>query len=402
MKAAGTASAAYRRGMNTRRQLLFGTAALLGTTTAWNAGLSTAFGPSDGALRGDPEDPLIRGLLARQLAVWEGRDPAAIAAMRATNPEWDFMGRSFLGLALCNLALRAPADAPRLLAALDAMLADTLEITARRGDRHWLLAYVDRAPFVHAAGTSVFVDGELAAVLCARRLVGGDARWDREIARYVARLRDQLDRSPLGHGESYPDECWAFCNAYAAVALALDQQTSGRDHRAALARWRAGLDRLVDRETGMLLSAYTLAGQPMQGPEGSSLFLVASHLALLDPALGRAQYALAQEHLLRDLLGFGWAREWPDSWRGAADIDSGPIVPGFDASAASSGLAFVGAGAYGDVRTLRALLASISFAGFPTWDGDRLSFAASNAVGDAVLLYALVQGPLWRLARRNA
>lgn len=388
--------------MTTRRSLLLGAFALTASTATWTAGLSSLFGPAPSTLRGDPSDRVIRGLLERQLDLWEHGAQAAIDAMRHTNPEWDFMGRTFLGLALCNLVIRAPDEAPRFMAALDRMLDDTLAATERYGDRHWLLGYVDRAPFLNPAGASLFVDGELAVVLAARRCVGGDDRFDQALRARIQAILAHLDASPIGHGESYPDEGWAFCNALAATALTLDQRVSGRDHRPALSRWRAGLDGLIDPVTGLLVSEYTWRGEPLDGPEGSSIFLVTSCLALLDPALGRRQYELAKDHLLRNLLGFGWSREWPDTWRGPADVDSGPIIPLLDASAGASGLAFVGAGAYDDTEVMSALLASLELAGFPTWNGEQLSYAASNQVGDAVLLYALVQGPLWRLARGAA
>ena len=81
------------------------------------------------------------------------------------------------------------------------------------------------------------------------------------------------------------------------------------------------------------------------------------------------------------------------------DIDSGPIVPIFGASASASGLAFLGAAGFHDVEYLTQLMTSLNFAGFPVKRGDALHYQASNPVGDAVLLYALVQGPLWEKSR---
>ncbi|MEZ4317436.1 MAG: hypothetical protein R3F61_08025 [Myxococcota bacterium] len=391
--------------MTTRRQLLTALAAFTASTTAWVGGLSTVLGPREGTLAGDPDDPVIRGLLERHLALWEGGSHGDLLAMRATNPEWDFMGRSFLGLALLEVAMRRPGEAPRMIAALDAMLHDTIGAQDRFGPLHWLLPYARSAPFRNREGRSLFVDGELLAVLAARRLVmrhldlpGADRFSDRQ-ADFAAHVSTHLDESPLGHGESYPDECWAFCNAFAAAGLVLDTRTSGRDHTARLDRYLRTLkSTLVDPVTGLAISEYTFGGGPQDGPEGSSIFLTSAHLQLADPAFARVQYETARSHLVRDLAGFGWAREWPDTWRGVMDVDSGPIIPLLDASAGSSGLAFVGAGAFGDRDTLSALLASLELAAFPTWEGDELHFAASNQVGDAVLLYALVQGPLKRLA----
>jgi hypothetical protein len=40
-------------------------------------------------------------------------------------------------------------------------------------------------------------------------------------------------------------------------------------------------------------------------------------------------------------------------------------------------------------------MSSANLGGFPVEDEGQLRYLASNAVGDAVVLYALVQGPLW-------
>ena len=50
---------------------------------------------------------------------------------------------------------------------------------------------------------------------------------------------------------------------------------------------------------------------------------------------------------------------------------------------------------------LRGLLTSLNFAGFPVRRGGQLRYCASNAVGDAVLLYSMVLGPLWREVDRR-
>ena len=47
------------------------------------------------------------------------------------------------------------------------------------------------------------------------------------------------------------------------------------------------------------------------------------------------------------------------------------------------------------------LLTSLNAGGFPVESGGQLRYQASNPVGDAVLLYALVQGPLWEKVRRR-
>ena len=46
-------------------------------------------------------------------------------------------------------------------------------------------------------------------------------------------------------------------------------------------------------------------------------------------------------------------------------------------------------------------VASKKLAAFPEVEDGRRRYLASNAVGDAVLLYSAVQGPLWDLAQRR-
>ena len=54
-----------------------------------------------------------------------------------------------------------------------------------------------------------------------------------------------------------------------------------------------------------------------------------------------------------------------------------------------------------DEEALSGLLASLQFAAFPVRDETGTHFAASNAVGDSVVLYALTLGPAWDLVKRG-
>jgi len=143
------------------------------------------------------------------------------------------------------------------------------------------------------------------------------------------------------------------------------------------------------------VSTYTLDGATIYGPEGSSIWLAAHMLQLVDRGFAEDQYRRAKRELGRSVLGFGYAREWPSAWRGRADVDSGPVIPGLDVSAGSSGLYLVAARAFGDHDAERELLTTLDFAAFPIDDATGLHYGASNQVGDAVLLYALVLGPAW-------
>ena len=95
------------------------------------------------------------------------------------------------------------------------------------------------------------------------------------------------------------------------------------------------------------------------------------------------------------MLGFGYAREWPDSWTSGRDIDSGPVVPILKISPSSSALALIAARTFNDTGFLSQLLTTVRFTAFPIETDGILKYAASNQLGDAVLLYAMVLGPVW-------
>jgi hypothetical protein len=345
--------------------------------------------------------PQTRRLASRQLALWE--DPARrageISRMRASNAEWDFMGRTYFVLALANMALREPAEEGRYLSVMDAIIDETIATEQSKGIYFFMMDYAKAGNFLAQPPRSTFLDGEIAMMLAARQMVRAQARYAPLLAQRVDLIESYLSRGPVMCGESYPDECWMFCNAVAVAAVRVSDRLDGRDHSAFIGKWLATVKaKLVHKESGLLVSSFTYDGRPKDGPEGSSIWMVAHCLKVVDPEFAAEQYRLARGQIGKEVLGFGYAREWPPSWEGTPDVDSGPIVPVLNASAGSSGLAILGAASFDDDAYLRELLTTLRFAGFPTSRGGELRFAASNQVGDAVLLYAMVQGPLWERA----
>ncbi len=356
------------------------------------------------SLEPDPSGvpPRAQELAKRHLALWsdEGLRANEQVRMRKSNAEWDFMGRSFLAWSFANLALRQPAEAPRYLAAIDAIIDETLSLETERGMHHFLMPYSRRAPFVMQPERSQFLDGEIALMLAHRLLIAPREDYRAELERRVEAMTARMAESPVLSAESYPDECWTFCNTVALAAIRGADAVTGSDHSALTQRWvEVAREKLVEPETGLLISSYTVRGEHLDKAEGSSIWLSASMLDLVDEPFAREQYKLARKELGRDLLGFGWAREWPEAAKQQVDVDSGPIVPWLEVSAGSSGLAFVGAATFGDGTWNRELHTTLNFAGFPTQDEAGLRFAASNQVGDAVVLYALTLGPAFEAFR---
>ncbi len=388
------------------KRILAGLAALVIAAIIWLPCLHFLFvRPLSEFRQNQGLSPKARQLAARQLQLWT--EPALreqeLKKMRVSNVEWDFMGRSFLVWSLANMALRDPASKPLYLQTMDQIIDETLRLEKQEGMYFFLMPYARDRHYVMQPPHSLFLDGEIALMLASRRVVEEKPEYKLLLAERVNAMVERFQKSPRMMLESYPDECWTFDHCVALDAIRMADYLDGSDHSALIHDWIAmAKQKLVDRESGLLISSFMTDGTPLYGPEGSTIWMVAHSLQLLDEDFARDQYQRARRELGEITLGFGYAHEWPKSWKGEADIDSGPIIPVFDISAGSSGMAFIGASAFGDGKFLTSLAATLDFAAFPSRTNGRLKYCASNQVGDAALLYAATLGPLWEKVKTGA
>ena len=348
---------------------------------------------------GPTTEERAHALLLRSESLWTDPDRRAqtVRTLRAGNPEWDFMWRTFLALSAADRALAHPDEADRWLALIDDLHADTVAREAEGGHEHFLLPYARRQPWKDPAARSVFIDGELAMLLGARRLVRDDDPTLTAAHRQrVAHLEAAFAAAPAGLPESYPDETWMFCITNALVALRMADRLDGTDHQPLVDRFVADADGpLTEPSTGLLGSDFTSDGEMLDGPEGSSLWLVAANLRLLDADLADAQYEGASTHLYRQLFGLGWSTEWGPDWRGPSDIDSGPMLPILDASPSASAFALLATRAHGDEARHQALARALRVADLLPWVDPRYAELAQHPMGDVIVLHGLTFGPLW-------
>jgi len=388
------------------KRIVTGLAALMIAAVIWLPCLHLFFSRPVSDFRQDQGlSPKARQLAARHLQLWT--DPALreeeLNKMRVSNAEWDFMGRSFLVWSLANMSLREPASKPLYLRTMDQIIDETLRLEKQEGMYFFLMPYAKDRHYMAQPAHSLFLDGEIALMLASRRMVEEKPEYKPLLTDRVNAIVGRFQKSPRMLLESYPDECWMFDHCVALDAIKMADCLDGGDHSALIRDWIAvARQKLVDPKSGMLISSFETDGTPLAGPEGSSIWMVAHSLELLDEDFARDQYQRARKELGAITLGFGYAHEWPDSWKGEANIDSGPIIPVFDISAGSSGMAFIGAGTFGDDKFLASLAATLDFAGFPSRTVGRLKYCASNQVGDAALLYAATLGPLWAKVKTGA
>jgi Linalool dehydratase/isomerase len=342
--------------------------------------------------------PKAEQLAARHLQLWT--EPKLrereLGRMRVSNAEWDFMGRTFLVWSLADMGLRNPAGKQDYLRVMDQIIDETLRLEKEHGMFFFLMPYAAAGPYRVQPARSLFLDSEIAMMLAARRMLEEKPEYRPLLKERVDLMQAQMERGTILAAESYPNECWTFDNTAALAAMRMEDFLDGTDHSAFIRRWLASAKRnLTDRTTGLLVSSFTLNGESLEGPEGSSIWMVVHFLRVADEDFAHDQYARAKKELSRNLAGFAWSGEWPDSWRGGVNIDSGPVIPVLDISAGASGMAFIGAASFGDDEYLTGLAATLDFSGFPSHHAGQLKYCASNQVGDAALLYATVLGPLW-------
>ena len=389
--------------MNLRKRIATGTIALVIAAAIWIPCIHFFFTRTVDNFRSPTGiSPKAKELAARHLQLWT--EPALreqeLTRMRHSNAEWDFMGRTFLVWSLGEMGLRNPAAKREYLAVMDQIITETLQLEKEHGIYFFLMPYARGRAYLVQPARSEFLDSEIAMMLAARRILEEKPEYKPLLTERIEAMQARMERGKVLSAESYPDECWMFDNTAALAAMRMADFLDGSDHSAFIRRWLAmAKEKLTDPQTGILFSSYTLDGEALDGPEGSSIWMVSHFLRLADEGFAKDQYRRAREKLGRQAMGFAWSREWPASWKGAVDVDSGPIIPVLEISPGASGMAFIGASSFGDDGYLSALAATLDFSGFPSRRAGKLKYCASNQVGDAALLYAAVLGPMWEIIK---
>ncbi|MCE5228468.1 hypothetical protein LLG95_02580, partial [bacterium] len=151
--------------------------------------------------------PNAMALARRHLDLWA--DPALrqqeLNRMRVSNAEWDFMGRTFFVLALANMALRDPSLEKQNLAVIDAIIDETVRLERENGMYFFLMDYARNSAFVGKPARSLFLDGEIALMIGARRMVRERPDYKPLLAERVDVIVRSMQSNPVMSGESYPN-----------------------------------------------------------------------------------------------------------------------------------------------------------------------------------------------------
>jgi len=246
---------------------------------------------------------------------------------------------------------------------------------------------VSRQPFGQADGlpNGIFYEAWTTRLrLGIARLAGEDltASEAYALASSCRRLDLAYIRTPA-FLDSYPGAAWPADNVVGAAALAGCGALLDSTYTQTARDWLTRVRGYEDPETGLLPHA---AHSPQA--RGSSAALMIPFLAEVDPAYAQIQYDRFIAAFETQMLGVLPAvREYPRSFQGEGDIDSGPIVLGAGAPASVVGIA--AARSVGDIEAARALRASAERLGLAfTREEQRRYLFGQMPVGDAFLAWA--------------
>ncbi len=352
---------------------------------------------------GRPARDLYEGKTAPQLALANGLenwtttdlDRTAFATGSARfDGEWLFGTYTMTAMGLGQVALAQPELRDTLQPGMLQCLRSVLKPRTRAFDRTaWgndPITSLDDLDSHHAAFLGYY---NLALSLyCYVFQPPADDQMRQLNERITAALAHRLEQSKLLMLQTYPDEVYPVDNSAVIASIGLHTRAGGRDCRGLVRRWSANCRRMyVDPRTGLLIQAvHPLNGEAIDAPRGSGTALAVYFLYFADPELSKDLFGALQRELFGTVNGFGAVREYPAGHNGSGDIDSGPIVFGYGASA--TGFTIAGCRLHGDFQNFRKLYATAHLWGAPVTRDKRTNWVSGGPIGDAIL-FAMLTAP---------
>ena len=193
--------------------------------------------------------------------------------MRASNAEWDFMGRTFLVWSLANMGLREPRLADQFLPVMDEIIQETVKLEKEKGIYVFLMPYARQRPFQVTPARSLFLDGEIALMMGARRMLRENDAYKQPMSERLNLMEQRLRSNPLMAAESYPNECWVYDHLVALVAFKLGDRLDGGDHSALCRQWLGSRQATFGGYEQRAAALGLLLGwRSDHGPEGSTIW----------------------------------------------------------------------------------------------------------------------------------
>jgi hypothetical protein len=200
-------------------------------------------------------------------------------------------------------------------------------------------------------------------------------------------LAAAFDANPHPYLPAYPGQAWPVDSVVAMAALRLHDDLFPARYAGTRERWLAALprDELLPHQVN------PRNGLSLDDPRGTSQSLIPRFLYEIDPAAGLRHYRQFRQTLVRPFLGVPGVMEFAGGG-GAGDVDSGPLLLGFSASATVN---LIGeASVLGDEDVANALISASEAAGWPwEWGGSKTYALGALPVGEAFLVWNKTSRP---------
>lgn len=201
--------------------------------------------------------------------------------------------------------------------------------------QHWGEDYLHRE--------NVFYRMLIISALTSHHNLTGDPRHLAMLRDQVESLADELDRSPLGILNDYPNECYPTDVMMAIASIRRADAALGTDHAAFAARAIRGFEGKLLDELGLPpYNADLFTGKALDGSRGCGISYACMSAPYVWPDVARNWYALYEKYFWQERYGLHGFREFPRNYASGEwymDVDSGPVLGGIGVSASAFGLA---------------------------------------------------------------
>ena len=207
-------------------------------------------------------------------------------------------------------------------------------------------------------------------------------------------LVKRIKESPSMLLATYPGEVYPVDNCAVIASIAIYNRVTRGLYQGLIDRWvKKCRQEWIDPQTGLLYQAMTPLGDaPLDQPRGSGSALAAYFLSFVDRELSAELYQAVKRELTHTWIGFGCVREYPNTVRGGpGDIDSGPLVFGYSASA--TGFSLAGSRIHNDPALFSSLYSTAYLFGTPLDREKTRTFVSGGPLGNAILFAMLTAQP---------
>lgn len=208
---------------------------------------------------------------------------------------------------------------------------------------------------------SILYLGHLNLMMGCYRLLSEDNTFNSLNDKISASLFRRYNETEFLNLESYPSAIWIPDNTVAIASLKLHSSNTNSGYESVCYKWvEYAKKNYRDEETGVLYSTVgSVVGKPAEEPRGSMLGWSIMFIYQFDKEFALDLYNNYKKHFSHEFLIFRLFKERYSNNRGAADIDSGPLILGY--SIPANEFALAGAIISEDYKTARKLERLINF-----------------------------------------